>query len=93
MKGLYEALRRQEALSERRERIDLGEEDAALLSDALCRLSRGDRVNVTFFREGRYLTRSGIVTAFDAVKRLFSVGEQKIPFDDLLALEILSCGD
>lgn len=93
MKGLYEALRRQEALSERRERIELGEEDAAALSEVLCRLSRGDRVNATFFRDGRYVTRCGTVTAFDAVKRLFSVGDQKIPFDDLLALEILSCGD
>ena len=88
MKGLKEAMRRQEELAERMDRIEPGEEDAARLSAELSRLSRGDRVNVTFFREGKYLTRSGVVTAFDEVKRYFCVEGERVPFDDLFALEI-----
>ena len=88
MKGLGEAMRRQEELAERRERIEQGEEDAAEVSAVLSRLSRGDRVNVTFFREGQYLTRSGVVTVFDEVKRMLRVGEEWIAFDDLFAIEI-----
>ena len=81
-------MRRQEELAERRERIEQGEEDAAEVSAVLSRLSRGDRVNVTFFREGQYLTRSGVVTVFDEVKRMLRVGEEWIAFDDLFAIEI-----
>ena len=87
MKGLYEALRRQEELSERVERTELGEEDAEAISLALCRLSRGDRVNVTFFRKGHYLTRSGAVTALNEQRRILSVQGEDIPFEDIAALE------
>ena len=90
MKGLYEALHRQEELAERVERISLSEEDADTISVTLTRLSCGDRVNVTFFREGRYLTRSGIMTAFDEVKRMLSVAGDDIPIEDLLAIEIVT---
>ena len=89
MKGLYAALRRQEALAERVERIEPSEEDAALISAALARMGRGDRVTVTYFREGRYLTRSGVVTSFDVVKRCFAVGDDVIPFDDIRGIECL----
>ena len=87
MKGLYEALHRQEELSERVERIEVGEEDAAEISAVLSRLSRGDGVTVTFFCAGHYLTRSGILTRFDEVKRILVVGDDTIPFDDVVAID------
>ena len=90
MKGLYEALRRQEKLFERVEKVELGEEDAAAISSVLSRLSRGDRVNVTFFRAGRYLTRSGVVTTFDTVRRILTLEGEKVPFEDISAIEISS---
>lgn len=87
MKGLSEALRRQEELLERVERVELGEEDAAAISAVLARLSRGDSVRVTFYRDGYYLTRSGTVTAFDEVKRILVLSGDPIPFDDIAAIE------
>ena len=89
MKGLYEALRRQEELSERVERSELGDEDAAAISFSLSRISRGAGVNVTYFRMGHYLTRCGAVTAFDENKRILTVTGEEIPFEDIAALEIV----
>ena len=90
MKGLYEALHRQEELAERVERIEVGEEDAEAISLSLGRLSRGSSVNVTFFRMGHYLTRSGVVTSFDSQRRLLAVEGEEIPFEDISAIEITS---
>ena len=87
MKGLSEALRRQEELMERVERVELGEEDAAAISAVLARLSRGDSVKVTFYKDGRYLTLSGTLTALDEVKRLLVLSDETIPFDDIAAIE------
>ena len=89
MKGLYEALRRQEELSERVERRELGEEDEEKISLTLSRLSRGDGVNVTYFRIGHYVTRSGSVTTFDPIKRLLAVSGEEIPFEDIVGIEIV----
>lgn len=90
MKGLYEALRRQEELLERVEKVEVGEEDAAAISAVLSRISRGDSVSVTFYRAGHYLTLSGTVTAFDEVKRLLVLSDEKLPFDDIVAVELSS---
>ncbi len=90
MKGLYEALRKQEELFERVERVELGEEDAEAISAVLSRISRGDTVNVTFFRTGHYLTRTGVVTAFDTVKRTLRLENDRIAFGDVVALEIVN---
>ena len=90
MKGLYEALRRQEELYERVEKVELGEEDAAAISSVLSRISRGDSVSVTYFRAGHYLTRSGVVTAFDVLRRTLTLEGEKVPFEDISEIEISS---
>ena len=86
MKGLSAAMKRQEERAERVERIDLGEEDAALLSNALFHTARGDKVEATYFRDGAYLTLRGTVTTFDETKRTLTLEDHPIPFDDLIAL-------
>ena len=90
MKGLAEAIRRQEEIYERVERRELGEEDTAALSEALVRVSRGDRVEAVCYREGRYLTRLGVVTQKDEVRRRLSVDGERIDFEDLISLSFLS---
>ena len=87
MKGLDAAMKRVEERVERVERIELGEEDAAALSSALSRLTRGDKVTATYYREGHYRTASGTVTRIDNVKRTFTLDESEIiPFAELLSL-------
>lgn len=90
MKGLYEALRKQEELFERVERVELGEEDAEAISAVLSRISRGDSVKVTFYKDGRYLTLSGTLTAFDEVKHLLALEGERIPFEDISGIASLS---
>ena len=87
MKGLHEALLRQEDLSTRVDRIELGEEDVAALSKTLSEIGRGDRIRVTFYRDGHYQVKEDIVLRLDEVKRLISFDGDKILFDDLLAIE------
>ena len=90
MKGLYEALRKQEELFERVERVEPSEEDAAAISATLSRISRGDRMTVTFFRAGHYLTRTGTVTAFDEIRRFLALEGERIPFEDISGIASLS---
>ncbi len=90
MKGLSEALRRQEELLERVEKVELGEEDAAAISAVLARLSRGDSVRVTFYRDGYYLTRSGTVTAFDPIARTLTIAADRIAFDDIVQIDMIT---
>ena len=87
MKGLHEALLRQEESSERVERVELGEEDAAALSNALAKTARGDSVEVTFYRDGRYLRTSGTVTKLDEVKRILYLSDERISFDDIIEVK------
>ena len=93
MKGLYEALRRQEELLEREEKIEPSEEDAAMISATLALLSRGEGVNVTFYCEGYYRTICGTVTTFDEIKRFIVVAGEKVAFDDIVAIERTSFGE
>ena len=87
MKGLQEALRAEEAKRARVEKRELGEEDAARISQVLGQTSRGDAVRVTYYRSGSYLTATGEVAAFDTIRRTLTVEGQKIPFDDISDIE------
>ena len=89
MKGLKEAMEKQEELLSRVEKTELGEEDAECLSLALSQVERGDAVRVTVFLGGHYRTLAGTVTRLDPVRRLLTLDDRKLPFDDLTALEIL----
>ena len=89
MKGLDAAMKRVEERVERVERIELGEEDAAALSSALSRLTRGDQVTATYYREGHYRTTSGTVTRIDNVKRTFTLDESEtVPFDEIISINV-----
>ena len=89
MKGLKEAMEKQEELLSRVEKTELGEEDAEHLSLALSQVERGDAVRVTVFLGGHYCTLTGTVTRLDPVRRLLTIGDLKLPLDDLTSLEIL----
>ena len=89
MKGLKEAMERQEELLSRVEKTELGEEDAERLSLALSQVERGDAVRLTVFLGGHYRTLTGTVTHFDPVRRLLTLEGRTLPFDDLTSLEVL----
>ena len=87
MKGLKEALREVEERQSCVPKRELGEDDAEVISRVLGQISRGDTVRVTYYHAGRYVVAEGEVTAFDAVRRTFSVDGQRIVFDDIGEIE------
>ena len=87
MKGLAAAMRREEERATRVDRIELGEEDAALLSSALSHIRRGEAISVTYYDGGHYRTLCGQVTEMDEIRRILKVGATSIPFDDVTALD------
>ena len=90
MKGLQEAMRRKEEQAERVERIELGEEDKAAISDALSLIERGVEVELIYYHDGNYLPQRGIVTAFEPEKKFLTLEGERIPFSDLLKITIIS---
>jgi len=90
MKGLQEALEREEERLSREERTELGEEDAEVLSRLLSRLARGVYVDMEWYLGGHYVRRRGKVTEIDFIMRVLSLEGEKIYFDDIRRLEIIS---
>lgn len=87
MKGLDAAMRRMEERMERVERVEVGEDDAREISDALSQLTRGDSVRITYFRGGHYPTTQGKLKEISPVKRTITLEGEVIPFDDVIAIE------
>lgn len=81
--GLRRALEQVEREHMRVPKRELSEEMAQQLDQCLNGLKKGDTVTVTYFSQGEYLTVSGTVTSMDRTARLLTVGDVKMPIDDL----------
>ncbi len=82
--GYYDLIRAQERTEEPRH--ELTEEEAEALSRTIVQVRRGDLVRVTFYRQGRYRTRAGIVEEVDEARRRLRFGGQTVVFDDIWRL-------
>lgn len=89
MKGLTEALRRQEELHAREEKRELSEEDNEKLSLSLSKLRRGDGVEIRHYQAFHYALSRGEITKINYTYRFLCVGEQKIYFDDIHDLRLI----
>lgn len=69
-------------------RRELGEDQIEEINRVLTRLSPGDRVRLTWYHGGAYVTRLGTVTRLRADTAVLRVGELDIPFTDLAELEL-----
>ena len=87
LKGLKEALANQEELLLRTEKRERSEEDAEALSRTLSALQRGDRIRISWYKNGYYLETSGKIEEFNAVFRYLRVGEERIAFDDVYEVD------
>lgn len=88
LRGLREALRQKEIEHERKPRRELSEEQADELNAALGALSRGDRAEAVFFKDGFYISVTGEVQGIDAVRRVLLIEGGKISFSDLYSIKI-----
>ena len=89
--GYYDIISEREKIySERRERSD---EENAELSEKMNMLKKGMTVKITYYCEGGYEIREGIVSAVDIVFRSITVVRTKIFFDDIYAMEIIDLNE
>lgn len=89
LKGLSEELRKREERHTRVEKVELSEEETADLNDKLCLLTGGDRVEITFYYKGHYLTIEGDVVKMVPQMHYLTIGQTNIPFDDIRSIKIL----
>lgn len=90
MKGLQEALRDREERHSRVERHGISEEEQEALSAVLNRLSKGDKIRISYYCHFHDVEKAGTVTAVNYAYRFLKVGEEKIGFDDVYGITTLS---
>ena len=78
--GYYDLVRERERVTEPRR--EPSEEDAERISSEL--------VRVTYYADGAYVTREGMVARMDLAARELTVVRTRIPFDDVWRVERLS---
>lgn len=81
LRGFDEMLAEELAIKE--DRIELGEDDCARISETLLILKKNDFVRVRFYDKTRYRKECGTVAELDFMARYLKVGMVKIPFADL----------
>jgi predicted RNA-binding protein len=86
LKGFQEALREKE--KEYVERIDLDDEQKAILSEQLARIEINNNIKLTYYSQRQYKTISGYVNGIDTIKKKIAIDDNKISFYDILKIEI-----
>ena len=89
MKGLQEALRDREERHSRVERHGISEEEQEVLSNVLNRLSKGDKIRISYYCRFHDVEKSGTVTAINYAYRFLKVDEEKIVFDDVYGITMI----
>lgn len=88
MKGLQEALRDREERHSRVERHGISEEEQEALSAVMNKLSKGDKIRISYYSHFHDVEKSGTVTAINYAYRFLKVDEEKIVFDDIYKITI-----
>lgn len=88
LKGYPEALKRRE--KKPLPRRELSEESLEELNRKFLRLTPGDRVEILYYFHGEYRRLSGTFSGVDAVGGKMCVGGEKIAFDNIYDLWMLS---
>lgn len=86
LKGLPEALLAKEKIIV--PKIELSPEMAEELDLKMHRLERGRIASIIYFHNDEYLKLSGMVARIDETSRILQIVNTKIPFDDILAIEL-----
>ena len=86
LKGLPEALSKKEKIVV--PKIELSPEMAEELDFKMHLLERGKIATVVYFCKDEYLKISGMVARIDETSRILQIVNTKIPFDDILDIEL-----
>lgn len=86
VKGLEEAIAREEQDMKRGERPEFGEEQVGAVNAMLCRLRKGMKISVQVYSCGHSLDVRGQVERIDLTLRELAVNGTRIGFDDIIDL-------
>ncbi len=88
LRGYYELVHERERVIEPRR--PLSEEEARALDATIADLQRGAMVRAVFYEKEAYRTIVGTVSQVDMIYHDLWIVRERIPFDELCALEALS---
>lgn len=88
LRGYYELVHERERVIESRR--PLSEEEARALDATIADLQRGAMVRAVFYEKDAYRTIVGTVSQVDMIYHDLWIVRERIPFDELCALEALS---
>lgn len=88
LRGYYELVHERERVIEPRR--PLSEEEARALDATIADLQRGAMVRAVFYEKDAYRTIVGTVSQVDVIYHDLWIVRERIPFDELCALEALS---
>lgn len=86
LKGLPDALALKEKITV--DKIELSEEMAEALDQEMHKLAKGKIATVVYFHKGEYLKTTGMVARIDETSRVLQIVNTKIPFDDILEINV-----
>ena len=86
LKGYYEAVRKQERITQ--SKIELGEEDAEMISNTLNNLNAGTLVKIRYYDIDSYTTIEGMISEVNFTYHRLKVDKTSIPFADIYSITI-----
>lgn len=93
MKGLKEALRKQEEKRLLAEKRELTEESIEHITKVLGKTAKGNRAEILHYRDGHEVRTCGKVSAIDYAYKYITVDSVKIYFDDIYEINTIADDD
>ncbi len=89
LKGLQKALRLKEYEHDRSTKGDLDDETILKISEVLKNIKKNNQIYIKYFEKGYYKDGNFTVKNIDVNKKILSIEDKKINFDDIFDLKIL----
>ncbi|MDE7430398.1 MAG: YolD-like family protein [Lachnospiraceae bacterium] len=85
LRGLREALEQKEKMPV--QKIDLSDERKSDIDYKLHQISLNDLLTITYFHNGEYVERTGMVTKISPVTHTFQIEDSIIAFEDIYDIQ------
>ena len=86
LRGYYDIIREQAKNKEPKR--DLAEDELTLINEKLNQIKKGMMLTVIYYNVDSYEKITGIVSNFDKVFQTLTIVKTKIPFDNILEIEL-----
>lgn len=90
LSGLREALREKELKHDSEQKREISEERMQEIGEIISTISKGDKINVTCFENGYYITVVAEVLQINLIKKYLVMGDGKIFFNDIYDIKKIS---